>query len=280
MNWNKLRLKKFVKSQAVKNEWIKFTPNYSITIYAAKPSKNYLIPLKIIITHDSFVILELQNRKMIKLSMPRILKLRIAQAAENYIISIYYFNTLIVTFNWYDVSQIPFLTDKLMDILKVDYHTTKQIYNNTEELVFHSRIGNKTHQIFKLRDNKNACHLDFQDQIRTKLTFDWQLFRLRLENLKLQNKVEISFIDIDKINFVLRESQQHHDFDLLLITIESKGFGIKQLVNVETIFNNQFEPKSLFKINPKLTFNTVQNVVDLLKSKVELAEVEIEFNVV
>lgn len=195
----------------------------------------------------------------------------ITQNQDTLTISIKNFHQVLATFKWNDINKIPQITDALVEIYNLHFFDSKQINDKTEQLFFNSNKGMKSRQLFKVRNNKYELILEFKDFIATKIHFNW--LRFLIEKTTKQSKLPqlIYFQDIKQVIFYLHCTKKNIRFNKFALFVVKKDNNTILLTEFDSVIDHQ----NIGSILPLLFFQAVINVINILKEKSELENIDI-----
>lgn len=189
-------------------------------------------------------------------------------------ISISDFNQHIETIHWKKIKEIPDILDALCGLYKLQHFDNQQIDNNLNVLIYHSKIGRKSRQIFHINKTKYHFQLQFFNSEKTSIHFNFINNRLFLkDNI-------IRFQEIEKIVVYLDKMERSNNFDVFAIETFLKNNSVITLVEINQIINSQktaYEP--LNWIHGKMVFSAVIELIEKLQQFEELDDIPIKLEI-
>lgn len=188
-------------------------------------------------------------------------------------ISISNFDKLIETIRWKSIKGIPDILDALCGLYQLVHFDNQRIDDNIDVLIYHSKIGRKSRQLFKVEKWYYQFKIQFFNTAQTLVHFNFINSRLFLKD------EIIPFQHIHKIVIYLDKMETSSSFDVLAIEVFLKNDSIVSIIEMKNYRNrdNKLEPISW--IHGKMVFSAVIELLEQLHQQPELDNIPIKLEI-
>lgn len=208
-----------------------------------------------------------------KLSSFHFFKITIDTRLNECNISISNFDKHLETIRWKSVKDIPAILDALCNLYRLVHFDNQRIDDNIDVLIYHSKTGRKSRQIFKIKDANYQFKIQFFDTIKTLIQFNFINNRLFLkDNI-------IRFQEINKIVIYLDKMKNSSNFEIFAMEVFLKNDTIISLVEMSDYMNTPNTHEPLSWIHGKIVFSAVIDLIEKLNKHPELNNIPINLEI-
>ncbi|MFK7951163.1 MAG: hypothetical protein AB8G11_26515 [Saprospiraceae bacterium] len=189
-------------------------------------------------------------------------------------ISISNFDKHLETICLKNVNELPIFLDAFCDFYKLYHFDNQRVDDNVDALIYHSKIGRKSRQIFQIIEEQFQFKIQFFNVSQTLIHFNFVNERLFWVNQTIR------FQEIDRIVIYLDKMKTSSTFEVFAIEAFLKNDTIISLIEMKKYAKPpKINYETISWISGKMVLSAVIELIEKLNKHPELDNIPIKLEI-